>query len=343
MCVFEDINYRLGGFFLAGCVAFGLAFPSIALAQDDLPPPLGEASEFDESAFGFEEEASDSGGESYENAVRRDAFNAALEGLLPLRPEEIRTLLERFDRTQESVELPVYPAPKPEIVIENIDLDPGAPPLALKLAYGHVSTISFIDASGRPWPIQNLSWAGNFQIVETKMTEGKEDKEYSSKIIMSPSSEFAFGNISIDLLGLDTPIIMTLETSRDIVYYRFDAVIPEYGPLAKAPIIQSSVGAGLNAVAGHAGMSAALEGIVPPGAIRLDVSGVDGRTTAFSYNGMTYVRTPLSLLSPGWSSSVSASGGMRVYELSNAPVLLLSDKGRMVRARVSNREDIFDE
>jgi intracellular multiplication protein IcmK len=49
------------------------------------------------------------------------------------------------------------------------------------------------------------------------------------------------------------------------------------------------------------------------------------------------------LMSPGWSGSVSSADGMRVYEISGAPVLLLSDKGRMVRARLSNREDILDE
>ena len=105
----------------------------------------------------------------------------------------------------------------------------------------------------------------------------------------------------------------------------------------------SSVGSGLDAVAGSAGMSAALEGVVPPGAMRLDVAGADGRTSAFSYNGMTYLRTPLTLLSPGWSASVASQDGMRVYELTGAPVVLLSDRGHMVRARLSNREDIIDE
>jgi len=58
---------------------------------------------------------------------------------------------------------------------------------------------------------------------------------------------------------------------------------------------------------------------------------------------MTYVRTPLTLLSPGWNASVSSMEGMNVYEISNSPVLLLSDRGRMVRARLSNREDVADE
>ncbi len=349
MRIFEDmIIGRFGKAAFVGGVALGVfAFsgfaPSqLALAQElpaapaSVPAPGGDSFEFDDTAFDFEVQ-DDTG-----DLARQEAFDAALQGLLPLRPEEIRVLLERFDRTQESVELPVYPSPKPETVIENIDLDPGAPPSVIKMAYGHVTTVSFMDASGRPWPIRTMSWAGNFQIVETEVPEGKEEDRFSHKMIISPQSEFAYGNISVSLLGLYTPVILTLETSRDVVYYRFDAIMPDYGPLARAPLIDAS-GGGMGSVAGNSGLSAALEGVVPNGAMRLDVSGVDSRTSAFSYGGRTYVRTPLALLSPGWSGSVASLDGMRVYEISGAPVLLLSDQGRMVRARLSNREGIIDE
>jgi intracellular multiplication protein IcmK len=57
---------------------------------------------------------------------------------------------------------------------------------------------------------------------------------------------------------------------------------------------------------------------------------------------MTYVRTPLTLLSPGWQHSVSSADGMNVYMMASAPVLLLSDRGRVVRARVS-QEGVSDE
>jgi intracellular multiplication protein IcmK len=341
MRVFDNINTdyirRSALVGVVACGVFALSLPSIA---QDLPsPPSGDSFDFDDAAFDFE-----ASGESVEDLARREAFDAALQGLLPLKPEEIRVLLERFDRTQESVELPVYPAPKPETVIENINLDPGAPPSVVKMAYGHVTTVSFLDASGRPWPIQTMSWAGNFQIVETESPEGGEPGQtFSHKVIISPQSEFAYGNISISLLGLYTPVIMTLETSRDVVHYRFDAVMPEYGPLAKAPLIEAGGAGGVGSVAGNSGLSAALEGVIPSGAQKLSVAGVDRRTSAFSYNGMTYVRTPLALMSPGWSGSVSSADGMRVYEISGAPVLLFSDKGRMVRARLSNREDILDE
>lgn len=268
-----------------------------------------------------------------EQEARREAYDAALQGLLPLRPEEIRELLEHFDRTQESVETPVYPNPKPEVAVETISLDPGAKPAVVKVAYGNVTTVNILDVSGAPWPIEDISWAGNFEVVEASSGDG------SHIIRISPQSEFANGNMSIRLLTLKTPVIIALETSRDIVHYRFDAIIPQYGPMAEVPLIDK----GLDIQAGDTDIASVLQGVMPNGGNKLNVTGVDGRTTAYSLNGMTYVRTPLTLLSPSWNSSVSSADGTHVYTIPSAPVLLLSDKGKMVRAHLSKREDILDE
>jgi intracellular multiplication protein IcmK len=185
--------------------------------------------------------------------------------------------------------------------------------------------------------VQNISCAGNFSVVESEASDDK----YTHVLKISPESEFAFGNMSIDMLALQTPIIITLESNRDIVHYRFDAVIPDYGPLAKAPIINT--GSSMASAGNNKDMSSALEGVFPQGSVRMDVSGVDRRTSAYRYNGRTYVRTPLTLLSPAWSSSATSADGTKVYEIDNAPVLLLSDRGQMVQAQLSDREELLDE
>ena len=275
--------------------------------------------------------------EDIEAQIRKDAFEAALQGLLPLQPLEIRKLLERFDRTQESVEVPVYPSPKPEVTVETLSLDPGSAPAVIKVAYGHVTTLNMVDLSGEPWPIEDISWAGNFEVIEAGAQEG------SHILRISPETEFAQGNISIRMLDLKTPIIMSIETSRDIVHYRFDAIVPKYGPFAQTPLIQGSGMSGINA-GGERGkdLAATLAGLLPDDAIRLRVLGSDGRTTAFKVGTMTYVRTPLTLLSPGWNSSAASADGMRVYEIKDTPVLLLSDNGKMVRMKLAEREDILE-
>lgn len=364
---------------------FIFAFVPVAEAQDserglpglklpDLPPSEelndGSSKQGGNSAFSLPDDEDDifatdneEGGKSFEfeqtpeeleALTRKEAFDAALQGLLPLKPGEIRELLEHFDRTQESVEVPVHPYPKPEVTVETISLDPGAKPLTIKVAHGHVTTVNFVDTSGAPWPVENITWAGNFEVVETEGT-GEGDAKYSNILRISPESEFAYGNMSIMMIGLRTPIIMTLESSRDIVHYRFDAIIPEEGPFAEVPIINNqSQGGGLNSrdpfvsesyliSAGDENITSVLEGIIPPGGQRLAVSGVDGRTSAYRFNGLTYIRTPHTLLSPGWNSSMTSADGMHVYAMEDAPVLILSDNGRTVRARISDRKDIINE
>ncbi|MCC7305005.1 MAG: type IV secretion protein DotH [Alphaproteobacteria bacterium] len=291
-------------------------------------PPEGKS----QVDFDFEKSQSE-----IEKETRRQAFDNALQGILPLKPAEIRELLEHFDRTQESVELPVYPAPKPEIAVQTLSLDPGVKPAVIKVAYGQVTTVNILDVTGAPWPIEDMSWAGNFEL-----TDSGSSGQGSHIIRITPQSEFATGNMSIRLLTLKTPLILSIETSRDIVHYRFDAIIPEFGPLATTPLIDK----GMTIQAGSPDLAVILQGVAPEHSVKLEVSGVDGRTTAYKLKGLTYLRTPLTLLSPSWSSSVSSADGMSVYELQDAPVLLLSDKGTMVRARVSERrelEDLLDE
>lgn len=258
--------------------------------------------------------------------VREDAFNAALTGILPMEPEEIRKTLKRYDQTQEASEIPIYPYPEPEVVVKNVSLDPGVRPVEIKLATGHVTTLNIVDISGAPWPVQDVTWAGNFEVVQP---------EAGGHVIrITPMSEFAYGNISVRLIELKTPITFVLKTHRDGVYYRIDARLPQYGPMATPPLIDG----GVTIAAGDASMTSVLDGVPPQSAKKLEVTGVDGRTTAFNVDGKIYVRTPLTLLSPTWTGSVKSADGMNVYTLARAPVLLLSDQGRMVRARLSEKE-----
>tara|TARA_R110001592_G_scaffold3525_14_gene19947 strand:- start:626 stop:1591 length:966 start_codon:yes stop_codon:yes gene_type:complete len=312
------------------------SMPQDGLSQGDvsdidaLPSnaPADDAYGFDDGDFQFEKST-----EQLEDSFRKEAFDQALKTLLPLKPDEIRTLLEHFDRTVESTELPVHPYPRPESVVQNVSLDPGVAPLVIKLAYGYVTTISVLDSSGAPWPIEDLSWVGDFKIQESTV------HETTHILRVSPDTKFAHGNISLRLMGLNAPVIMTFETNRDVVHYRFDAVVPKKGPGATTSLIDS----GVTLTSGDPDMSVALSGVVPNDAEVLDVTGVDGRTTAYIYNGLTYVRTPLTLLSPGWDSSVTSADGTKIYALEETPIILLSDRGRMVRARLTVREDLLNE
>ncbi len=269
--------------------------------------------------------------EELEEEIRREAFDAAITGLFPLRPDQIRTLLREYDATQRAVEEPVFGVPTPQVNVETVSLDPGVKPMVITTATGHVTTLNILDITGAPWPVQDISWAGDFEIIEP------EEGEHIIRI--TPLATAAYGNMSIRLLTLKTPVTIMLKTSKNEVQYRVDARIPEYGPFATAPLIQG----GTERVAGNRLITSVLDGVMPEGARKMSVSGVDGRTSAYTLNGLTYLRTPLTLLSPGWEQSVSSADGMNVYALSQTPVLLLSDNGRFVRANVNNAKGLSDE
>ena len=260
--------------------------------------------------------------------ARSQAFDRAKRNALPLETYEIRDLLKRLKDTQEAIQKPVRVPPKPQNVIRTISIDPAAPSEVIRLSVGNVTALNFVDITGAPWPILDVSFGGNFDI--------KPPEPGGNILRITPLRDFAQGNMIIRVLRMTTPITFLLESGGDIVHHRFDARIPEYGPNARMPVIEEPI----KTVAGDTMINGILEGVPPAGAERLLVEGVDGRTSAYRIGQTMYVRTPLSLLSPAWQGSATSADGMNVYVLAEAPVLLLSDQGKLERARLSVLTDI---
>lgn len=264
-----------------------------------------------------------------EAEIRQRAFDAAATGALPMRPDEIREFMERFDQVLQAMETPVFSPPEPEISVVDVAIDPGAVPPVIKVAAGHVTTVSILDITGAPWPIYSMTYAGNFSVVQPEAG--------SNLIRITPGEHFAQGNMVLQLVDLDTPVLFSMRTHRDSVHYRLDARVAEYGPGAEVPLIQPAGFTGMRA--GSPIMNAVLDGVRPEGSTRLSVEGVDGRTSAYQMGDTLYVRTPMTLLSPGWRGSAASADGMKVYALERASVLLFSHHGKMVRARLQLEDE----
>lgn len=261
-----------------------------------------------------------------QDKARAMAFEQAKKSALPMETYEIRDVLGRLKDTQEAIQTPARPAPTPSNVIKTVSTDPSAKPQIIKLAVGNVTTLNVIDVTGEPWPIVDIGFGGAFDV--------KPPEAGGHVIRITPLRDFARGNLVIRLLKMTTPIAFQLRAGGDSVFYRFDARVPEYGPNAKMPLI----GEGIGAHAGDKVTTSFLEGVPPTGAVKLNVEGIDARTTAYRFSGTMYIRTPLSLLSPAWQGSATSADGMNVYLLQETPVLLLSDKGSLVRARISEQK-----
>jgi intracellular multiplication protein IcmK len=311
-----------------------------AIAQNqDVQSPLGAASDLPASGqLPGSPEIWPQSPEELQRAMQNEAeaqrkkaedqlFKMALERLLPLKPEQIRDTLEEFAKSREAAETPIR-FPEPEQVVQTVSLDPSVAPVMVQTAPGYVTTVTILDSTGAPWPIQDISWAGKFEVTPP------EDGGHIVRI--TPMTAHGVGNLSIRLVDLITPVTMSIRTGLEKVHYRFDARIPKPGPLASVPIIQHG---GLKAVAGKDDdMIAVLDGTPATGAVKLKVEGADGRTSVWKIEDRVYLRTPLTLLSPAWDSSVSSADGMKVYTMQTSPVVLLSDQGKMVKINISEDE-----
>jgi intracellular multiplication protein IcmK len=267
-----------------------------------------------------------------ESDLRGQAFEQMMDDVLPMTPDELREAFFRIDRNQKAIEEPLS-FPKPEVAFTTISLDPATEPLTFKLATGHVTTVNFLDVTGQPWPIKDVTWAGNFEVKSSAQGGDGQFPMFPNLLRIIPLSEYAYGNMSIRMYGLATPLTFTLRTNKDVVQYRLDLRIPETGPLAQPAILQ---GDSSDMMAGDTTLTRIMEGVPPATAEKVSLNGTDGRTSAYRLDGTLYVRTPLTLLSPAWTGSVRSADGMNVYALLSAPVLLLSDQGQMVRATVND-------
>lgn len=68
--------------------------------------------------------------------LRQEAFKSAADQAMPLKPSEIRRIMEMYDETTQAVETPVYPSPEPESAFQTISLDPGTSLGLLKPQWG---------------------------------------------------------------------------------------------------------------------------------------------------------------------------------------------------------------
>ena len=240
---------------------------------------------------------------------------------MPLSPEQIRDFMHRLEVTDDASRPSTYGTPKGDVRISTLSLDPGSALPQVNLQAGYVTTINVMDITGQPWPILDVGVGGNFEVTPTHSG--------SQVVRIMPLAANAEGNLSVLLKDLPTPIIFRLSTLTHQVDMRYDARIPKMGPNAKVPLISRP-----RLEAGNETLISLLQNNAPSDAQRLKISGLDSRSMAWTLSGHTYVRTPLTLLSPAWDASVSSDDGMTVYEIGDAPVLLMSDNGALVRAKL---------
>lgn len=248
------------------------------------------------------------------------AFEAVTEQLFPLNPEEIIRVKQMYHTNEYAQASPAGTPPKPTATSQFVNLSPGSTPPVIRLSQGFVSSLVFLDSTGAPWPISayDLGDPAAFNIQWDKT---------SNTLMIQASKLYTYGNLAVRLRGLNTPVMLTLIPGQKAVDYRVDLRVQGYGPNAKSMPMEEGIPPAANDILLHV-----LDGVPPQGSARLVVSGGDAR--AWLLNEKMFVRTSLTILSPGWIGSMTSADGTHAYEMQKSPVLLVSWHGKVMQLKV---------
>ncbi|HLB56241.1 MAG TPA: DotH/IcmK family type IV secretion protein [Coxiellaceae bacterium] len=244
-----------------------------------------------------------------------------VRNLMPLNPDQITTLRNMFNKTQQAVtQYPGVP-PKPTSSSILVNMSPGAAPPVIRLRAGYVTSLVFLDSTGQPWPVVGYD-LGNpkaFSIMPTT-PNGKGDT-----LMLQALERYQQGNLAVMLKGENTPVMLTLMPGQRAVDYRVDLRIPGLGPNATVTM------SGLPQTESPVLMDF-LDGVAPSGAKLLTIHGAPAQ--GWIYAGHLFLRTRVTVLSPGWISSMSSPDGTNVYELTKTPIILASERGQMIQLSI---------
>ncbi|MGL6028902.1 MAG: DotH/IcmK family type IV secretion protein [Legionella sp.] len=252
--------------------------------------------------------------------VDKKSFKDMTRNLYPLTPEQIVRLKQIYQSNEYAQASTAGTPPKPTATSQFVNLSPGSTPPVIRLSQGFVSSLVFLDSTGAPWPIAayDLGDPASFNIQWDKT---------SNTLMIQALKLYNYGNLAVRLRGLNTPVMLTLIPGQKAVDYRVDLRVQGYGPNAKSMPMEEGIPPSASDLLLHV-----LDGVPPAGSQRLTVSGGDAR--AWLSNEKMYVRTNLTILSPGWLASMTSADGTHAYEMQKSPVLLVSWHGKVMQLKV---------
>lgn len=248
------------------------------------------------------------------------AFNAMMAQNMPMSPDQVVRMRQQIDLAQRAAAVPPNIPPKPVSTTIMIDLAPGTTPPAVRLAQGYVTSLVFVDSTGQPWPIASFD-IGNPKAVNMQW-DGK-----SNVLLMQAVTPYTTGDMVVRLMGLPTPITLEMIAGQRVVDYRVDLHVSGIGPNTKELPLGTNLPNSANQL-----LLGVLDGLAPAGSKALTVSGTDSQ--AWTLGEKMYLRTRLTVLSPGWVGKMVSPDGMIAYELPKTSSVLVSRFGEPVEIKI---------
>jgi intracellular multiplication protein IcmK len=249
-----------------------------------------------------------------------DAFNAMMQQNVPLTPQQVVKLRQLIDQSQRAASIPATVPPKPVSSTLIMNLAPGTTPPAIRLAQGYVTSLVFVDSTGSPWPISS------YDLGNQKAANIQWDQK-SNIILIQAIAPYGDSDLIIRLVGLPTPLTLELVSGQRVVDYRTDIHVPGIGPNTKDLPIGTSLPGSANQL-----LLNVLDGIAPPGSRPMTVIG--GDALVWLLGDRMYLRSRLTVLSPGWTGRMVSPDGMMAYEIPKSSTVLVSQYGQPIELKI---------
>lgn len=226
-----------------------------------------------------------------------------------LNDAQYERLKQIYIRRERQKAMPYVAPAKPVTRTLAVNLDPGVSPPVLRLARGQLTSIVFSDISGQPWMIKDVRIPR--ELFSDGRREGEQGAQEESNVLsLEPLSASGYGNATIKLKGLPTPVIFVLTTAQQEVDLRIDAKVPGHNPDAIDSVSFTSMP---NI---DVSLTAFLDGVPPKDAKRLQVTGLAG-TEAWVYRDNLYVRADAEVQYPAYMSAARSTSGKAVYRFNS--------------------------
>ena len=257
---------------------------------------------------------------------------------MPFTAEQIEALGRLLRETQAaaSVAADVVPEGRIRRVRVGSPGDGAIPAIAVRK--GYVTAVSFTDATGAPWPVEEVLVDARFLAQETgsEGADGGTGGVASHLLYLAPQARSLHGNAAVKLQGLAEPLVAMLRGGGAAADFRVEVRLGLPGPNA----IPGSR-ARTDFHAGDAVLLDLLGGEAPPGAERLAVDGGGRDDRAWRREGDLFLLTRADLLSPGPWAAERGAGGRWAYRLPDTPYALVTRDGREMRLGFRSREGVL--
>ena len=268
-----------------------------------------------------------------EHAATDDEVARGGRAAMPFTAEQIEALGRLLRETQGAASLAADPPPEGRIRRVRIG-SPGEGAIpAIAVRKGYVTAVSFTDATGAPWPIEEVLLDDRF-VPGTAQADDRAGGRSEHLFYLAPQTRALHGNAVVKLHGLPEPLVASLRGGGADADFRVEIRLGLPGPNA---VPDSATGTGFHA--GDAVLLDLLGGIAPGGAERLAVDGGSADDRAWRLGGDLLLVTLAHLLSPGPWAAERGAGGRRAYRLPDVPYALVSRGGREMRLAFRDREE----